>query len=126
MPRRTFKNIRNKVKPWKYRKAKQMAKNQTRTEKNLWDKLKNKQLGVWIYKQKIILGYIVDFWCPSAGLAIEVDGTSHRKRKAYDKNRDNVLKKKGIVTMRFSNKEVNKNSAAVATLIKTKIKQRLK
>ena len=103
-----------------------MAKNQTWSEKILWSRLRDKQLGVWVYKQKVTLGYIVDFWCPSAGLAIEVDGKSHQTRKAYDKNRDAVLRKKGIITMRFTNEAVRNNTAAVVAMIKAKIKQRLK
>ena len=126
MPVRHFRNIRNKAKPWKERKAKQMAKHQTWPEKTLWAKLRDKQLGSWFYKQKVILGYIVDFWCPSAGLAIEVDGKSHRGRKAYDSKRDAVLLKKGIITLRFTNSEVKRNPAAVAAVIKGKMKQRLK
>jgi very-short-patch-repair endonuclease len=128
MPRRNFKNIRNKVKPWKHKKAREMAKNQTRPEKALWERLKNKQLGAWFYKQKIILGYIVDFWCPSAGLVVEVDGPHHRKRgrKASDAKRDAVLRRKGIVTMRFTDKEVLSSSATVASLVKSRMNRRLK
>lgn len=126
MPKRTFRNIRNKAKPWKERKAREMAKNQTWSEQLLWAHLKDKQLGAWFYKQKIVLGYIVDFWCPSAGIAIEVDGKSHRGRKAYDLKRDCVLKKKGILTMRFTNTEVKKSSEAVAKRIKAKMRSRLK
>jgi very-short-patch-repair endonuclease len=126
MPVRHYRNIRNKAKPWKKRKAAQMARNQTWPEKKLWTKLRDKQLGAWFYKQKIVLGYIVDFWCPSAGIAIEVDGKSHRKRKAYDAKRDAVLRRKGIITMRFTNSAVCRNAAAVAAMIKAKVKQRLK
>lgn len=126
MPVRHYRNIRNKAKPWKKKKARQMAKNQTWPEKKLWAKLRDKQLGVWFYKQKIILGYIVDFWCPCAGIAIEVDGKSHRKRKAYDANRDAVLRRKGIITLRYTNSAVTRNPAVVAAMIKAKVKQRLK
>ena len=103
-----------------------MARNQTRPEKVLWDALKNKQLGVNVYKQKVILGYIVDFWCPCAGIAIEVDGPQHENRKSYDQKRDAVLKKKGIVTMRFPTGSVLNNRPAVVAMIRAKIKKRLR
>jgi len=60
MPIRHFRNLRNKVKPWKEAAARRMAANQTPPEKALWEKLKDKQLGVCFHKQQVIL-YIVDF-----------------------------------------------------------------
>ena len=126
MPKRHYRNIRNKAAPWKAVMARKMAKNQTRPEEFLWDSLKEKQLGVWVYKQKVVLGYIVDFWCPCAGIAIEVDGPHHLKQVAYDRRRDAVLKAKGIITMRFTDQAVFKNKAAVVAMVKAKIKQRLK
>ena len=126
MPRRGYRNIRNKVKPWKEAAARKMAKNLNAGEQRLWDKLKDKQLGVWAYKQKIVLGYIVDYWIPSAGLVVEIDGPCHAKRKAYDAKRDGVLRRKGIVTMRVSTNEVWTNLPAVVVLIKAKTKQRMR
>jgi len=126
MPDRYHQNIRNKVKPWKKKKAAQMARNKTWPEKKLWAKLKDKQLGVNFYAQKIILGYIVDFWCPKAGLVVEVDGSQHKKRKSYDAHRDAVLLEKNILTMRFTAQEVTNNLPAVGALIKRKVRQRMK
>ena len=109
---------------WKKRKAKRMAKNQTPPEKMLWAKLRDKQLGVWFYKQKPMCGYTVDFWCPKAGLVIEVDGKCHEIRKAYDARRDAVLRAKGIETMRFTALEVRTNLPAVVVLIRDGIERR--
>lgn len=57
---------------------------------------------------------------------MEVDGPSHKKQKAWDKKRDAVLRKKGIVTMRFSNDSAKNNTAIVVAMIKAKVKQRLR
>lgn len=103
-----------------------MSRNPTRCEAVLWAKLKDNQLGVPVHKQKILCGYIADFWCPRAGICIEVDGPCHSSRKAHDAVRDLVLRKKGIVTMRFTDKEVINNTNAVVALIKAKIAQRMK
>jgi very-short-patch-repair endonuclease len=103
-----------------------MSRNQTWPEKILWAKLRDNQLGVAWHKQKIILGYIVDFWCPRAGLVVEIDGPSHAKQVTYDKLRDHALWEKKIVTMRFSNQEVVNNVAAVVALIEDKMKKRMK
>ena len=126
MPIRHYRYIRDKAKPWKEAVARKMAKNQTHPEQVLWERLKDKQLGVWVYKQKIALGYILDFWCPCAGIAIEVDGPQHKSNKPYDRKRDAVLMAKGIVTMRFPTDSVLNNTAAVVAMIKAKIQQRLR
>ncbi len=88
--------------------AKTMRKEQTPAEESLWNALKRrryiKPLGVRFHRQVIILGYIVDFWCPSANLAIECDGHLHNKQ--YDQLRDNRLKSIGIKVLRFSNNQV--------------------
>jgi len=123
-PDRHFRNLRSKAKPWKQKQATRMSRHKTWPEKFLWAKLKDKQLGVNIHAQKVVLGYIADFWCPLAGLVIEVDGPCHLKRKAYDKKRDRVLAEKGIVTMRFTAQEVKNNLPAVVALIQDKIRRR--
>lgn len=126
MPERKFRCLRKNAKPWKKAKATELRRNMTWPEKILWSRLRNKQIGIHCYAQRIVLGYILDFWIPAAGLCVEIDGSSHLTRKAYDKNRDDVLKARGIVTMRFKNEEVHGNPNAVVALIKAKSQQRLK
>lgn len=47
----------------------------TDAEQLLWSRLRRKQiLGLQFYRQKPLLNYIVDFYCPSANLVIECDG----------------------------------------------------
>ena len=128
MPERHITNIRNKAKPWKRKAAAKMARNKTWPEKILWKRLKDKQLGVNIHAQKVVLGWIVDFWCPKAGLVIEVDGSYHltAKQKKKDAHRDAVMRKKGISIQRFTASEVQNNTAAVVALIKARITKRMK
>ena len=125
MPVHHFRCLRKNAKPWKKKLAAKMSRNQTWPEKILWARLrlfKNPRFR----KQSILMGYIADFWCPSAGLVIEVDGSVHLTRKSYDANRDAVLLQKGIQTMRFTASEVNTNPAAVVALIMNRVKNRLK
>lgn len=105
--------------------ARRMRRNMTPCEKILWERIRNKKLGVWFYAQRLAYGWVLDFWCPICGLAVEVDGKSHLARKEYDLNRDIVLKKKGIMTMRFTNSEVRRNPDMVVKIIKAKVKSRL-
>lgn len=125
MPERRFRNIRSRTQPWKRRAACRMARNPTFPEKLLWSRLRDKKLGVRFHRQKIILGYIADFWCPRAGLVVEVDGPCHDARKAYDAHRDAVLRRRGIETMRFPAAAVNRNLAAVVAMIADKMRRRM-
>ena len=58
--------------------SRNLRNNMTEAEKLLWSRLRGKQLlGLQFYRQKPILNYIVDFYCPSANLVIECDGSQH-------------------------------------------------
>jgi very-short-patch-repair endonuclease len=108
---------------WKKELATRMRIHKTKPERVLWARLKNGQLGTRFTSQKVILGYIADFWCPSAKLVVEVDGPCHLTRKAYDAHRDMVMKlRKGITTLRFTDQEVYNNLNAVVALILAKLK----
>ena len=59
----------------------------------------------------VIGSYIVDFYCASANLAIEIDGAQHYQDKgvADDAERDKKLKELGVDIVRYSNRDVNRN-----------------
>jgi very-short-patch-repair endonuclease len=93
-----------------------LRKNMTDAEKMLWLRVRRKQLkGHPFYRQKIIVKYIVDFYCPKANLVIELDGGQHYSEpgKVKDETRDDVLKKMGIRVLRFSDREVFENMDGV-------------
>jgi very-short-patch-repair endonuclease len=50
--------------------------------------LRGSQLGVRFRRQVVVHGYIVDFFAPSAGLAVEADGAQHTRQRGADKRRD--------------------------------------
>jgi len=88
----------------------------TNAENIMWLKLRRKQLkGHQFYRQKIIGNYIVDFYCPKANLVIELDGGQHYSEmgQAKDKARDDVLKKRGLKVLRFSDRDVFENMSGV-------------
>jgi adenine-specific DNA-methyltransferase len=60
------------------------------------------------FRQYSIGPYILDFYCPSAKLAVELDGGQHNQfeNKEYDAARSEYLKVLGIEVMRFWNNEV--------------------
>ena len=53
--------------------ARKLRKNQTQAEKLLWERLRKDKLGVRFLRQKPLGPYIVDFYCASARLSIELD-----------------------------------------------------
>ncbi|MCL2100069.1 MAG: endonuclease domain-containing protein, partial [Oscillospiraceae bacterium] len=68
---------------------------------------------------RIVGQYILDFYCPKAKLAVELDGLQHYKSDAveYDKIRTEFLNKWGIRVIRFANSEVEKNFDDVCRVI---------
>ena len=70
-----------------------------------------KRLPVTVNRQKVIDHYIVDFYCASAKLAIELDGSQHYENEgaAADRERDHALNQRGITILRYSNNDLNRN-----------------
>ncbi len=92
------------------RNAQKLRREMTKEERHLWyDFLK--QLPVTVNRQKVIGHYIVDFYCASAKLGIELDGSQHYEDEgaAADRERDNALNQRGITIVRYSNNDVNRN-----------------
>ena len=96
------------------RNAQKLRREMTKEERHLWyDFLK--LLPVTVNRQKVIDQYIVDFYCASAKLVIELDGSQHYESEgaAADRQRDNALNQLGITVVRYSNNDINKNFEGV-------------
>lgn len=92
----------------KQARASELRSNQTAAERLLGERLRDRSEN-W-FAQVPMRGYILDFYCPKALLAVEVDGASHRLTPATDAKRDEILKSIGIETLRVSNEAVTKTS----------------
>ncbi|MEI7767205.1 MAG: endonuclease domain-containing protein [Phycisphaerae bacterium] len=93
----------------------------TPAEAKLWTLLKQAQLeGRKFRRQHSVSGYILDFYCPSERLAIELDGAGHYTASAreYDRERDLFLAHFGIKVLRFENRLVFERTTAVLMEIK--------
>jgi very-short-patch-repair endonuclease len=87
--------------------ARQMRQAPTPAEAVLWEKLRGRQLaGRKIHRQHQIDQFIVDFYCPDAGLIIEVDGKIHHQQAEADREREQLLTALGFRVIRFTNEEV--------------------
>jgi len=75
----------------------------------LWNLLKSRNLkGRKFRRQHSIDKYIVDFYCPSEKLIIELDGNQHGDYNKIEKDiiRDKYLEKPGLKILRFENRFV--------------------
>ena len=82
--------------------ARRLRREMTPHERKLWY-LFLRKYPVKIYKQRIIGKFIVDFYCASAKLVIEVDGSQHYEPQgmAYDVERSAFLSALGLNVLRF-------------------------
>ena len=93
--------------------AHQMRMEPTESERKLWLALRSGQLGVRFRRQVVIGPFIVDFFAPASGLVVEVDGGVHRRRRDYDRLRDEALRAWGLRVLRVDAAMVE-NSVQVA------------
>jgi very-short-patch-repair endonuclease len=99
-----------------------MRHNMTPAEKRLWSALRANRLGgLHFRRQQIIDGFIVDFYCHTAGLVVEVDGPVHSQQVDYDAERDRALTARGLHILRVKNEEVMQNLQDVLNRIQTAI-----
>jgi very-short-patch-repair endonuclease len=83
----------------------------------MWNILRLKRLsGYRFRRQRPIAGYIVDFYCASNRVAIELDGGQHtdEAQAEYDRIRTSRLHKLGVRVLRFADNDVLKSRDAVA------------
>ena len=93
--------------------AKQLRRNATKQEQHLWyDFLKD--YPVKFRRQCAISGFIADFYCASAKLIIEVDGSQHYEEfnKEYDIERSAILDKSFSRTCDIIDKTVRQRTSS--------------
>jgi len=94
----------------------------TPAEVALWSALRGKKLGGLRFRRQHPLGpYVVDFFCVSQRLVVEVDGGVHADadRTERDAVRDGWIRQQKLRLLRVSNELVLTNMAAALTLIET-------
>lgn len=107
------------------RNAQLLRKNMTRQERHLWyDFLKC--YPVQFRRQKQFGRYIVDFYCASAKLAVELDGSQHftPEALAYDTERTRLLTEYGLFVLRFTNEQIDRHFNDVCSEIDRIIRER--
>lgn len=91
--------------------ARQLRRNMSPPEHRLWAVLRARPEGLKFRKQHPIGRIVLDFYCPSAKLAIEVDGDVHDMgdNPVRDAVRDRWLGMRGLRVMRFLASDVMKD-----------------
>lgn len=98
--------------------ARRLRRRATSAEAVLWRKLRSRNLrGLKFRRQHPIGPYIVDFYCAEQGLVVEVDGDSHIGREREDRLRTRRLEGAGYRVIRFDNRQVHCEMAAVLEAI---------
>ena len=98
--------------------AKRLRRDQTDAERVLWFRLRDRRLnGLKFRRQMPIKTYVVDFYCESARLIVELDGGHHAERGGQDAKRTADLEAYGYLVLRFWNNDVLSNIDGVVETI---------
>ena len=100
--------------------ARSLRTSMTDAERSLWSAIRRKQIqGRPFSRQKTIGRYVVDFYCASASLVVEIDGGQHytEEGRAKDRHRNRALHELGLKVLRFSDRDVLTDSAGVLGVI---------
>lgn len=99
----------------------ELRKKLTPAEAAFWKIVKNSAFeGRKFVRQHSVGNYILDFYCPSEKLAVELDGTRHFSSlgAAKDRERASFLESRGIRVVRFENKEVFEETERLLDVIR--------
>ena len=105
-----------------------LRSNMTDAEQVLWHRIRRKQIqNVQFYRQKPLLSFIVDFYCPATKRVVELDGSQHFEtgHQARDQARDAALAGLGLQVLRFDDRQVLLETDAVLAAIDEAVKGRI-
>jgi very-short-patch-repair endonuclease len=109
--------------------ARYLRKIETRAEKMLWTRLRNKQVAGLKFRRQHPIGYFVaDFYCHEIKLIIELEGRVHDKKeqKEYDRLRKELIETWEFKVITIKNSQIYNNIDNVIKCIeKTAERRRL-
>jgi putative DNA methylase len=90
--------------------ARQLRKNPTPSEAILWQAIRKQQLDGRKFRRQMAIGpFVVDFYCSSERLAVEVDGPIHETQREADQMRQELIESLGIRFVRIKAEQVKRN-----------------
>ena len=99
----------------------ELRQNATSAEATLWRLLNRSHVdGLKFRRQHGVGLYVLDFYCPTLRLNIELDGRVHEEigHDIYDAQRTDYLNSLGITVLRYSNNVVFQNPEAIIRSIR--------
>ncbi|MGN6269578.1 MAG: endonuclease domain-containing protein [Sphingomonas sp.] len=100
--------------------ARKLRREMSYPEVLLWQRLRGSPMGIKFRRQHPFgPDYAVDFYCPAARMAVEVDGEVHSISGApeRDARRDSYLRSRGIKVVRIPARDILRDADCVAEAI---------
>jgi very-short-patch-repair endonuclease len=92
-----------------FKRARSLRRVMTRPEVILWERLRGERLaGLRFRRQHPVGPFVLDFYCASAKLCVEVDGAAHDfvAQAEKDERRTRWLEERGIRVLRIMAKDI--------------------
>ncbi|MBN1942440.1 MAG: endonuclease domain-containing protein [Phycisphaerae bacterium] len=87
--------------------SRQLRRDSSFPERLLWSKLRNHRCDELKFRRQHPIGpYVVDFFCASVGVVVELDGRSHEDQLFQDMKRQKYLEQQGFRVIRFTNDQL--------------------
>ncbi|MEP6966989.1 MAG: DUF559 domain-containing protein [Pseudomonadota bacterium] len=102
-----------------FKRARHLRREMSLPEVILWEHLRKGKLGALRFRRQHPIGpYILDFYCPSARLVVEIDGEGHGHpdQENHDRARDRWLGARGLTVLRFAATSVLDEEALAGVL----------
>jgi very-short-patch-repair endonuclease len=116
--RGNFIAMRPSSKPSTQKFARDLRNAATEAERSLWQDLRRGKIPGARFRRQVPIGpYIADFACLKNRLVIELDGSQHVDRAAYDHARSDFLRSQKFRVLRFWNGQISSERRAVIETI---------
>jgi very-short-patch-repair endonuclease len=103
--------------------AREFRKKPTVSEDILWQALRGRKLDGYKFRRQQPIGvFVVDFFCGSELLIVEVDGSIHELQKEHDQQRQELLESLGLKMVRISSIQVETNLSSVLAIIRQSLR----
>ena len=99
------------VDPGKLARARELRRAPTPSTALAWRLLRGRGVcGLKFRREQVIDGFLTDFYCPSLGLVVEIDGGVHEdpEQMVYDTIRSQCLTALGLQVIRVRNQDVSR------------------
>jgi len=109
--------------PLTRQRARKLRKNPPASEAALWQLIRRPLLAGFKFRRRsVVLGWIPDFWCPAAKLAIEIDAQESEWKKDRDVRREAKFGAEGIRMLHISAQAIFHRPDFVVEQVKTALR----